>query len=378
MIKYVGRYRLNNEKPLRIGFPSAITKMDYISDSLYKATSQDVNIISSSWYAEEGSPSLKTTQKKIRDGIYLTYPPSWTTKNRYTLRIKAIFTYIWLFLYLILNCRKDEDVIVYHSLPMTGAVLRAKKIKKFSLVLELNEIYTNAVIHSKSIRKKEFKIIRAADKYIFSTELLNEKVNFDNKPYIINYGTYKCEENIAPKFDDGKIHIVYAGTFEARKSGAVTAATVGKFLDEKYHIHIIGFGSDDEKRNLIEHIKKVSQESRCTITYDGLISGNDYIRFLQSCHIGMSTQNPDDTFNDTSFPSKILSYLSNGLRVISTRIPAIEKSDFADILYFYDTNDPQKIADTIRKINFDDEYDSRKEINFLDKKFLKNMKIMLG
>lgn len=91
----------------------------------------------------------------------------------------------------------------------------------------------------------------------------------------------------------------------------------------------------------------------------------------------MSTQNPNAKFNDTSFPSKILSYMANGLRVVSIRIPAIEKSAVGKFMYYYDEQTPENIAKAIKSIDFSEEYDSRKTIGVLDKAFICDLKTML-
>ena len=98
---------------------------------------------------------------------------------------------------------------------------------------------------------------------------------------------------------------------------------------------------------------------------------------MQKCHVGLSTQNPDAEYNDTSFPSKILSYMANGLRVVSIRIRTVETSSIADKVYFYDRQSPKDIADTIMNINFNDLYDSRQIIRTLDEKFDKEIGSLL-
>ena len=50
------------------------------------------------------------------------------------------------------------------------------------------------------------------------------------------------------------------------------------------------------------------------------------LKFIQKCQIGLCTQNIDAAFNTTSFPSKILSYMSNGLEVVGVNIAAIKNS----------------------------------------------------
>ena len=168
---------------------------------------------------------------------------------------------------------------------------------------------------------------------------------------------------------DKIIHCVYAGTFDPRKGGAAAAAAAAEFLPDDYHIHILGFGSDEEIRNMKDCISRVAKKSAAKVSYDGLLTGEDYIKFIQSCDIGLSTQNPDAAFNATSFPSKILSYLANGLRVVSIRIPAIEQSDVGDKLFYYDEQTPDQIAKAIRSIDMSQEYDSRRLIEQLSECF---------
>ena len=179
------------------------------------------------------------------------------------------------------------------------------------------------------------------------------------------------------KYSDDKIHVVYAGTFDPRKGGA-TAAAATEWLSEKYHIHILGFGSSNDTEHIKKVIQNTNEKSKATVTYDGLLSGEDYIQFLQKCQIGLSTQNPDADFNSTSFPSKILSYMANGLRVVTIRIPAIESSDVGQNLYYYDNQTPQDIAKAIMSVDLNDGYDGRVRIAELDKQFRNDLKILLG
>ena len=134
-------------------------------------------------------------------------------------------------------------------------------------------------------------------------------------------------------------------------------------------MHILGFGSDDEIKMMKDKIEEVNAKSEATVTYDGLLSGAEYTKFLQSCDIGLSTQNPDAAFNATSFPSKILSYMANGLRVVTIRIPAISDSGVGSSVYYYDTQTPQNIAEAIKSINLNDDYNGREIIVELDKQF---------
>ena len=179
------------------------------------------------------------------------------------------------------------------------------------------------------------------------------------------------------EFDKNKVHCVYAGTFDPRKGGA-TAVAAAEYLPDNYHIHILGFGTETEVENMRGKIEKINKKSKAIVSYEGILTGEDYIKFIQSCDIGLSTQNSNASFNATSFPSKILSYMANGLRVVSVRIPAIETSKVGKYIYYYDNQNPQEIANAIMRVNINDNYDSKGFIKELDDEFKKELSEMLN
>lgn len=269
----------------------------------------------------------------------------------------------------------NDTVIAYHSLQTADIFYKYKRKKGFRFVLELEEIYQDVVNCGAKKAAWERKVITVADGYILAAEALSKEIPA-GRPYIVANGTYHAEPERNVGFDDGKIHCVYAGTFDPTKGGAAAAAAA-EFLPENYHVHILGFGSEKQVEDLEEQIRKVQKTAKCLITYDGLKSGEEYIQFLQKCHIGLCTQIPDAKYTETSFPSKILVYLANGLRVLSVRIPAVEQSAVGDILYYYDKQEPEEIAKAILSINTQDEYNSRERIQELDRKFQRDLSMLL-
>lgn len=368
-MKYIGFYGKTGESG---NSPAAINKMNYIYGVL-KKNGFVPQIVSCSMIAGEKKPA-ETAEE---NGITVHYFKKMARSRFKPMRVYQVFRQnIFLFFWLLSHMKKNEQILVYHSLGLMRCMYWAKKIKKFRLILEVEEIYNDVFRKSRWSQKMEKKFIACADKYIFPTELLNQQLNPGNKPYVLIHGTYQTEQDRGARFDDGKIHVVYAGTFDPRKGGATTTTTT-KWLPENYHIHIIGFGSEEDKRELCCLIEQTNAEAAATVSYDGCLSGEEYIQFLQKCQIGMSTQNPDAAFNATSFPSKILSYMANGLRVVSVRIPAIEGSAVGDDIYYYDEQTPEKIAQAILSVDFSDGYDGRAKIDSLAKSFEEEMKKFL-
>lgn len=284
------------------------------------------------------------------------------------------------FLYLLCSIRKNEKVIVYHGMGYASVVMLLKRLKKFHLILEVEEIYAD-VSGSEKERKKEFKLFRMADAYIFPAQRMNDLINTGGKPYTLICGTYQAEEDRnaqqdIPQWRD-KIHCVYAGTFDPRKGGGQIAAEVARYLPAEYHMHLLGFGSKKDMQDMQNTVEQISGLGGCGISFDGCLRGEEYIRFLQCCQIGMSTQNPNAAFNDTSFPSKILSYMANGLQVVTVRIPVVEESPVGQWLHYYDESTPEKIAQAIMRVQQEHIDDSRDVLRKLDKAFVSDIKKLL-
>lgn len=374
-IFYLGYYDTpENKSENRNICLAANNKMTYVVSAVEKLK-YSVEIISASQTVNNQKYDGKIVNigEKSHLVLFKTFP--WGNKLN---RIRSVIYSKYQFIkYILKNVGKNDTLMVYHSLAYAQIVCILKKIKKFKLVLEVEEIYSD-VNNSVKDRKKEFKIFKAADSYIFSTELLNEKINAENKPFSVSYGTYQVEKDRGCKLNDGRKHIVYAGTFDPRKGGVQASLSAVPFLSSQYHMHILGFGSPEETKGVLDEIKRLSETCECKVTYDGLLSGEEYIRFLQSCDIGMSTQSPDGEFNDTSFPSKVLSYLANGLYVVSIEIPVVKRAEISDLISFYKNSSGDEIAQAIQSVSFSDDYDSRARIALLDKKFVEKLGSMIS
>ncbi|WP_313167461.1 glycosyltransferase [Streptococcus parasuis] len=374
-IKYIGYYDTNNNFFENRGYALAATnKMDYICSALNKV-GYNVLIISPS--RTKNNKYYKGKEMNLRRNVSLKLFPTFPWGNKFQKAISLIMGDIMLFLYLIFKVKRNEFILVYHSLGLKSIVSLAKKLKKFKVILEVEEIYQDVMPYTKRTMRNEYKIFSIADRYIFPTELLNQKLNVKHKPYSLIYGTYQVEEDRKCKFNDGKIHVVYAGTFDPRKGGALAAAAAAEYLSNNYHVHIIGFGSKDDTNMLLKKIDEISKITKATITYDGLLSGEEYIQFLQKCDIGLSTQVPEAAYNESSFPSKILSYMANGLRVVSIRIKAIEMSAVGQAVHYYDEPNAEAIANAIISIDLNELYESRELIRKLDVNFTLSIKKLL-
>lgn len=372
-VKYIGYY---DTKPNRRSMSVAATnKMDYIARAL-NDIGESVEIIACGTTANENIP--KCCEKLYEKTTIKFFKTHKLSKHKLIRIFQHICRNITLFSYLLKNTKKDEKVMVYHSLGLMRCVYFAKKLKKFNMILEVEEIYNDVAKKSNASVKTERKFIACADSYIFPTGLLNEKLNKSGKPYVLIHGTYQVEKDRKASFNDDKIHVVYAGTFDPHKGGAEATLTAAGTLSLNYTVHICGFGSPKDTEELKAKIDEINKNSKAKVVFEGLLTGENYISFLQKCDIGLSTQNPDAEFNATSFPSKILSYMANGLRVVTVKIPAVFESKIGKNVYYYEEQTPEAVAEAVMNIDLNDGYDGRKRIAELDKEFQEDIKKLLN
>lgn len=372
-MKYIGFYTQYNPIIKRDCSMAAVDKMNYILSSL--PNEQNVEVFSCS--AAIMSPSLFVKKEKcpINNHATLLFPPSIRVTNGFAKYLNSIWISLCLFFYLIFKCTRKETVIVYHSTGYFFSIILAKYIKNFNLVLEVEEYYGDSTKRVWYDRFIEDKTIETADSYLFASDTLSSIINKDNKPSIVIYGSYCVRPQISTKFSDGVTHVIYAGTFDPKKGGAKASIQAAEFLNEMYHLHICGFGSEEEINTVKKGIEDTSKRCKTKITYEGLLQGDNYISFLQKCDIGLSTQNPVGSYNDTSFPSKIISYMANGLSVVSINIKAVSTSKIGPFISLYNNPEPREIARAIMSVS--KITDPRDIISQLDYDFKQRIKGLL-
>lgn len=357
----------NNKQKHGPFFPASQNKLDYVISSL-QSIGEQIEIISLS---NVSISALSMPDETVTDnGVKIYYPKSYARKSvfqKIVYKLKYKKTINRYLDRLLSRCSKGEVIYVYH-MSIFHKVLK-KLIKKYELrmILEVEEIYGD-VTNNLRLKEKELEFFKIANGFVFSTNLLNENVNKDKKPYVVANGSYSIKDSLSDKFNDGKIHVVYSGTFRNQK-GCSNAIQSALFLTNDYHMHILGYGSEIEQDKIKQQILEVEQQTDCVITFDGLKVGVDFDSFLQRCDIGLCPQSSNSDYNNSSFPSKILTYATNNLRIVSIRIKAIEDCAVADFITFFDSDDPEALAEAIKKVDLSSKNDMKERMKELDNRF---------
>lgn len=357
MIKYIGYYDDKLSYEQRDIVPSAITKMNYIISLLRE---KEIVIISASPTMKNGV--VKGSYSQIRNNVYLKkfYSKKSDKFKSLSRVVNAFFrsiTRLLFFIYLLKNVKRRETLIVYHSKLYSFVFVFLYLIKQVNIVLELEEIYSNVDRMNWFQKYLESVLINISHSYILSTPTLKKSLNPSKKSIVI-YGAYQVENKIVKKADkfssyDGRIHLVYAGTMDFNKGGAINSVHLAKKLNTDYVIHLLGFGKEKDIQNIKLEIEKLNVSNR--VVYEGLKSGEEYKMFLQKCDIGLNLQNQNQKYSETSFPSKILIYLANGLPVVATPLSVFQDESLNKGIFPIDleieSNDITKFFEEINNLD---------------------------
>ena len=352
--------------------PSAITKGKYVASALASCSSE-VEIVSLAYPTKDSQDEV---YYQVSENVICHLFKGKYSNNRIIRYLNHKLYDKKIRKYLKQNVKKDDIIVVYHSLANMKLVKYIKKNITDKIVYEVEEIYGD-VINDEKTKTKELKAFKNASSYIFSNDYLNSIINTKQLPYVTCYGTYEIPTLYKEAFNDNLIHCLYAGTL-AQNKGALNAINVAKYLPNNYLIHILGFGSEKDIAYIKNAVNEVNNSYGTTkVIYEGLKLNEEYLKFIQKCQIGLCTQNIDAAFNTTSFPSKILSYMSNGLEVVGVNITAIKNSKVGQYIQFYNVPDEKEIANAILNINLNNKTNNVDVVKELDKEFKEDLKDML-
>lgn len=377
-IYYIGSYGDSvSYSENRTLIPAGVSKMEYVTKAI-KDSGQDVFILSPTRAQYDSKVGLKLYHSRTfsnKYGIECKNPASIGFRFKPLKWIMRLYSKLWLAFCLLSKVRKGDTVVVYNSPLYFGLIYYLKKIVNFKLIMEVEEVYSIVFSMSESWKRKELRLINSADVYIFPNDLMAKNLNICHKPFVVVYGNYQINEvNTSSIFNDNRIHVVYAGIIDKLKYGAFNAISAAKYLEEKYVIHILGFGTDKDIKTLNREIDDLNQISKCKIEFEGKKLGQKYVDFMSSCHVGLNTMRNEGVFLDFSFPSKVLSYMSIGLAVVGPRIKCLTESSIDKNMIYYDVESGENIANAISRASAFLVNENRSKIKALNIDFINSLR----
>lgn len=353
--------------------PAGLKKAKYVVDVLSRF--EKTKIVSFASGGKEWDGFYKNKLVPWVNNIDIEYCFTFGSSYKLLRLLERILNIVQLLIYL-LKVPKTDIVVIYHERYFRHAIKLVKLVSSVKIILEIEEVYTLAGMYPKRMIEAEIQSMKYADAYILVNDIIKDEINLpSNRPYCVSYGAYKLNNSCSSFVKDGKIHIVYAGILDKIKRGAEMAIMSCQYLPNNYCMHIAGFGAENDVQYILGLIEEYKNKSSCEIIYEGYLSGDSYDKLIYKCSIGLSTQVSSElSYSDTSFPSKIVNYLSYGLTVVSTRIRVLESSRVSDLLSFYSEDNPYAIADAIIKCPLVSKSVAQRRIEELDEKFTDDLK----
>ena len=79
----------------------------------------------------------------LKNGAVLRLPFTIGTSSKLGRLISIFLVQLWLIGILLFGCKRGETIVVYHSISLIPVIKFIQRIKKFNLILEIREIYSD-------------------------------------------------------------------------------------------------------------------------------------------------------------------------------------------------------------------------------------------
>lgn len=356
-------------------YPSVLSKIDYIVDTV-KAAGKEVVVVS---VAPSCSGRFSGFEKVIDEKETHIYLPSTRSKNKIIDILYFLKNAMTILMFLLKNVKKNDHVLVYHSLYHRLWIKIYSAIACRKLILQIEDVFSSLTKKARIHKNSEWKLFNKMQRCLCVNDILyNDLAHVPGR--VVSYGSY----NLPPQYPvqtDGKVRAVYAGVIEQERNAAFLAVQAARYLPEDYEVHILGFGTDENIQALNTAIHEMNRlMGRDVVFFHGKKVGEAYWAFLQGCDVALSTH----TYNaetiesaNYTFPSKVLTYMANNLPVVAQRLSVLECSAVSDNMAFYDDTRPEAVADAIVAAHNAKGMSCRQTIEALDREFKSAMKALL-
>lgn len=377
-IYYVGNYTARCNPNDYTEIPSTNQKMEYITNSL-KELGYYVDVLSL------GESKKFNTLKKIiidrnENNIFFgTFPRN---KSIILKSLARVYLLVQVFFYLVFTTNKYSKVIFYYSPAYFPVIKLCKYLKNFNLTIEIEEIYSSVYKLSNDEILNEINSLKFADSYIVVNDRL--KSIYNNQPCIVCYGAYKHAnintlEKIDVKYkkDSNLINIVYAGLISEDQPDVFLALDVIELLNVNYRLKIVGYGNHEVIDRMKDRIQQINEnKGYAQAVYDGILKGDEFLNYLSACDIGLNPRTLTKENAAYSFPSKLMTYLTCDLKIVSTPVDSIINSTLGDFIYFSEDHTAESLAKQIinnKNALSESSNTNSNTINTLNSKFLNDL-----
>ena len=180
-VYYVGFYVDERVKEKLAYFPSSIPKMNYIIETI-KKNGYEIEVVSLCMAKNKFKKEIISEDAQERHKYFSSSGYGLRKIKRAIFEIKVLF-------YLLFHVKKEDKVIVYHSLSSKIWLKLFLKFFKNSCIVEIEELYSYVNCGWKKYLHKEIKLVNTFKYAICVNERISSSLTSANKS-ILSYGSY--------------------------------------------------------------------------------------------------------------------------------------------------------------------------------------------
>ncbi len=192
-------------------------------------------------------------------------------------------------------------------------ICKIKRKPCMAIVTDLPEFMTTNKLYKKITNL----VISNSSCYVFLSDKMNEKLNKNNKPFVVVEGFSDCFDNNDYNHNN---EIIYAGNLN-KDNGVLNL--INAFQKSKLHatsvLRLFGVG------DATDEIIKMNDAMIC---YEGCKPNSEVMYALRRAMLLVNPRPTNEEFTKYSFPSKTIEYLGTGTPFASTELYAIDKEYF--------------------------------------------------
>lgn len=145
--------------------------------------------------------------------------------------------------------------------------------------------------------------------------------------------------------DPDCVRLLYSGSLDSARGIDLLLAALPLLPSTGWRLDITGAGPMEKE------VSNVARDSRWKdrVRFHGVLSTAAMIQLVERSDVGLNCQKLSDPISEVTFPSKVFSYLSAGLLIISSRASHVDKICGNACLY-YGGDDPQTLASAIVQV----------------------------
>jgi glycosyltransferase involved in cell wall biosynthesis len=137
----------------------------------------------------------------------------------------------------------------------------------------------------------------------------------------------------------GLTQFLYSGSLDPPRGIDILLAALPLLPEAGWHLHVTGRGPMEAE--VLRLAKSESWTGK--VTFHGYISSQAAQKLLLGCDVGLNCQKAADPISGVTFPSKVFTYLSAGLAVISSRASEVDTICGPACIY-YNEDTPEALA----------------------------------